>query len=240
MKYVETWWSGRVEQPVRVVRWGHYGTPVLVFPTAGGDAEEIDRMGLVGALWPMIEAGRIKVYSVDSHAGRAFMERAHPAHCSWIQGQYDAMVYDEVLPHVWNDCSGRHDVITAGASIGAFNAIATLCRHPDAVRAAVGMSGTYDLSRWLGGQVDERFYLASPWHHLPGLGDGWHLHTLRHRFAILATGSGDWEDPGESWHMGHLFGAKGIPNRVDIWGPEWGHYWHTWHRMLPQYLAELT
>jgi esterase/lipase superfamily enzyme len=27
---------------------------------------------------------------------------------------------------------------------------------------------------------------------------------------------------------------------VDNWGPQWAHDWPTWHRMLPQYLRELT
>jgi hypothetical protein len=27
---------------------------------------------------------------------------------------------------------------------------------------------------------------------------------------------------------------------VDNWGPEYKHDWPTWHRMLPQYLRELT
>ena len=37
-----------------------------------------------------------------------------------------------------------------------------------------------------------------------------------------------------------MLGSKGIPNRVDVWGPEWHHDWPTWLRMLPQYLAELA
>ena len=40
--------------------------------------------------------------------------------------------------------------------------------------------------------------------------------------------------------MASALGAKGIPNRVDNWGPDWEHDWPTWHRMLPQYLDELT
>ena len=72
MKTASRWYSERVEQEIALVRWGHWGQPVLIFPTAGGDAEEIERMQLVAALWPLIEGGRIKVYSCDNLAGRAF------------------------------------------------------------------------------------------------------------------------------------------------------------------------
>jgi esterase/lipase superfamily enzyme len=39
--------------------------------------------------------------------------------------------------------------------------------------------------------------------------------------------------------MAEVLGAKGIPNRVDNWGPQWAHQWPTWRQMLPQYLREL-
>ena len=51
MKVTDRWYSERLEQPIGLARWGHYGKPVLVFPTAGGDAEEIERNGVVGACW---------------------------------------------------------------------------------------------------------------------------------------------------------------------------------------------
>ena len=42
LKVRERWYSDRVQTEVTVVRWGLVGTPVLVFPSAGGDAEEIE------------------------------------------------------------------------------------------------------------------------------------------------------------------------------------------------------
>jgi hypothetical protein len=79
---------------------------------------------------------------------------------------------------------------------------------------------------------------ASPVEFLPNL-EGDQLDHLRHRFVILASGEGAWENIGESWHMASVLGAKGIPNRVDNWGRQYDHDWATWHRMLPQYLREL-
>jgi esterase/lipase superfamily enzyme len=40
--------------------------------------------------------------------------------------------------------------------------------------------------------------------------------------------------------MASVLGSKGVPNRVDDWGVEWPHRWHTWWQMLPQYLDELA
>jgi esterase/lipase superfamily enzyme len=37
-----------------------------------------------------------------------------------------------------------------------------------------------------------------------------------------------------------VLGAKGVPNYVDLWGPEWHHDWVTWREMLPKYLDRWT
>jgi esterase/lipase superfamily enzyme len=224
------------------MRWGHWGTPVLLYPTAGGDIEEPERQGLIGALAGLIDAGRIKVYTIDSVAGQHWISRQHsPEYCSRVQNLFDAYVYEEVVPLIRSDCAASNvEIVTAGASYGAVYAVASLCRHPDAFRLALGMSGTYDLSGYLQGHWNDDFYYSSPLHFVAGLGDGWQLDALRRRFAVLATGSGRWEDPGESWRMAGVLGAKGIPNRVDDWGPAVDHDWPTWLRMLPQYLADLA
>lgn len=240
-KDVTRWYTHRLEQEVQLVRWGHYGTPVLLFPTAGGDAEEVERFHLIRVLQPLIDEGRIKVYSTDSIAGRTWISGDHSAEfCSRVQNLFDAFIYEEVTPAIRKDCDSEDiEIITSGASIGAFNAVATVCRHPDAYRMAIGMSGTYDLSKYLEGRMYPDFYFSSPVHYLPGL-DGPQLELLRTRFILLPTGEGDYEDIGESWRLAKILGAKGVPNRVDPWGTEWHHDWVTWREMLPKYLAEFA
>jgi esterase/lipase superfamily enzyme len=115
MKDTSRWYTERIQDWVRLVRSGHWGAPVLLFSTAGGDGEQVERMGLVGALWPLIEAGRIKVYSLDSIAGRAWLQKLDPRHCSWLQNQFDAMIAHEVVPAIRTDCrSPDVEIITAG------------------------------------------------------------------------------------------------------------------------------
>ncbi len=240
MKLVSRWRSDRLGQEVTLARWGTYGKPVLLFPTAGGDAEEIERFKMIDALEPLLTEGKIKLYSCDSVAGRAWFTReGSPEHRMWLQNQYHQYVRHEVVPAIRMDCKTEDvGIITAGASIGAFHAVAMLCRFPNVFTHALGMSGTYKLERFL--ETDsytDDFYVSSPLHFLRGLG-GMHLDVLRTRFVLLASGEGHAENLGESWAMAHALGEKGVPNRVDPWGPDWHHEWPTWRRMLPHYLGE--
>jgi esterase/lipase superfamily enzyme len=237
----ERWYSDRLEQDITVARWGTFGTPVLVFPSAGGDAWEIERNGLVGACGPLLAEGQIKLYSVDSVAGQAMVSKADSAeHRMWLLKQFQECVRWEVVPAIHADLGGHAvDVITSGASIGAFNAVAVLCRYPDVFSAAIGMSGSYRIERFYDEAWSQDLYYAAPLQFLPGL-EGEQLDRLRQRRVVLASGEGQWEDIGESWRMADALGAKGIPNRVDNWGPQWDHQWPTWRQMLPQYLRELT
>ncbi|MEM8648216.1 MAG: hypothetical protein AAGF86_17995, partial [Pseudomonadota bacterium] len=66
------------------------------------------------------------------------------------------------------------------------------------------------------------------------------LDQLRSRFILLPYGEGRWENPDESWRLANLLGSKGVPNRVDPWGPQWDHDWATWREMLPKYLHEMV
>jgi esterase/lipase superfamily enzyme len=237
----ERWYSGRLQQDITVMRWGAVGTPVLVFPSAGGDAGEIERHGLVDACGPLLADGRVKLYSVDSVAGQAMVTKAGSAeHRIWLLNQFHECVRREVVPAIHADSGGQAiDVITAGASIGAFNAVAVLCRYPDVFGAAIGMSGSYRIERFYDEAWSQDLYYSAPLQFVPGL-EGAQLDRLRQRWVVLASGEGEWEDIGESWRIAEVLGAKGIPNRVDNWGPQWDHQWPTWRQMLPQYLRELT
>ena len=230
-----------MHRDVSLVRWGVYGQPVLLFPTAGGDAEEIERMLVIRVLEPLISAGRIKVYSCDSIAGAALAAKeGSVAHRCWLLNQFHEYVANEVVPAIRADCQDQEiEIVAAGASIGAFNAVAVTCRYPHLFRAALGMSGTFDLERLLGFQGNEDYFFASPLAFLPGL-EGPMLETLKSRFFVLPFGQGRWENPAESWRMAEVLGAKGVPNRVDPWSGDYDHDWPTWREMLPLYLDDIV
>ena len=102
---------------------------------------------------------------------------------------------------------------------------------------AICMSGTYDLGRFLDGDMTDDLFVSSPVHYVPTL-SGEHLERLRTRFVLLPSGEGRAEDIEESWRVARILGDQSIPNRVDSWGEDWDHDWPTWRNMLVRYVDE--
>ena len=235
-----SWHSGRLGREVSVLRWGDVGAPVLFFPTAAGDAEECERFLLVDALTELMAAQRVKLYSVDSVPGIAWLKEDSSVRTGApVQAAFLEFIAEELVPAIRTDCRSEDvQVIAAGASIGAYEALVAMLTRPDLFRAAVCMSGTYELTKFLEGPETDVLRSVSPLHLLPRL-DGERLEALRERFVLLTHGRGRWEEPVQSWRVADALGERGIPNRVDEWGEEWDHDWPAWRAMLPQYLDEL-
>lgn len=240
----EVWHSSPLGREVGVACWGTRGTPVVLFPTAGGDAREVERFGLVDAIAPLIEAGWLRVISCDSVPGRALLAESDltPERFAELLYRFDVFVYHELLPWIRSqeEDSGE-EVVAAGASLGALFALVALCRHPDAFREAICLSGKYDLEDYFeGNEPPLDFHYASPLHFLPYLEDADHLALLRGRFVRLVCGRGRAERPEYAYRVASVLGGKGVPNRVDAWGPDWHHDWASWRATLPLYLGELV
>ena len=66
------WYSHRLGREMGVVVHGHYGPPMIAFPTTGGDEWEYERQGVIGAMAGAIDAGRVKVFCVNTNHGDSF------------------------------------------------------------------------------------------------------------------------------------------------------------------------
>ena len=54
----------------------HWGRPVLVFPSEAGPAGDFENNGMVGAVADLIDAGRVKLYCVDSYDSASWSDAA--------------------------------------------------------------------------------------------------------------------------------------------------------------------
>jgi esterase/lipase superfamily enzyme len=229
------WWSERMGMYMPIVRYGHWGPGLLLFPTWQSDLWEAEQRGLIAAIGRHLSAGRLSVFCVNSVAPHAWCN-------DWVtmpekaqrQAAYSGYIEHEVVPHirgVLNDAGAR--LFTAGASFGAFFAANALFRRPDLFRGLVGMSGFYQLEQVLHGYSDENIYLNSPEWFVPQLPDGPALELLRSDCEIhLLTGQGAWEHPELTLRFSDVLRAREIPHQLDVWGHDMPHEWVTWKKML--------
>jgi len=235
------WYSHRLGKEMGIRVHGHYGQPMVVFPTSGGDEWEYENQGVVAALGAHVDGGRVKLFCVDSVNDESwYNKQAHPAHRTYLQSMYDAYVSLEVAPFIQNHCQTPGIAITTtGSSFGAYHAANTVLKHPDLFRRCLALSGVYDLRRFMDGHYDDNFYFNNPVDYVANLADGWYLHNLHQCDIRLATGHGPWEESGPTYRLSEVLRARGIPHAVDDWGPDGGHDWPYWKRQMDVYLSRL-
>ena len=232
------WHSPRLGYQMGVTVFGHWGPPLLAFPTSQGNEWEIHDQGLIGAIADFIDGGRVKVFCVGSNNNESFMNRhAHPSHRSWRQRMFDEYIRNEVFPFIHSHCQGSVPITTVGASLGAYHATNTLFRYPHLVKRCYGLSGIYDLRDRMDGGYDENFYFHNPVDYLSNLNDGWYFEQYASCDIHLVTGTGPWEQPQFTYQLSGILSRKGIRHHLDDWGPQGGHDWPYWKHQMREYLA---
>lgn len=238
---IRSWYSHRTNMEMPLVQYGHWGHPLLLLPTANADFLEHERFGLIDSIRGLIEAGRVRVFSVNSINSHAWMNKEVPMHeRSNRQAAFSGYIEREVVPYIRDSIQNPTARIgVSGASFGAFHAANQFFRRPDLFDVLIAMSGFYDLSWLLDGYSDENVYFNNPMWYMANIGDGELLNLLRHHSQIhLLTGQGAWEVPNASRRFSAVLSSKGIPHNLDLWGHDVPHDWPTWKKMLPYYLGE--
>lgn len=236
---IHQWHSPRLNKNMEIAVYGHFGFALLLLPTAAADFLEYERFQLLDVLQPLVDAGKVKVFSINSINSEAWLNnRMDPRHKAIRHQQFNAYVENEVVPFIRMHTSADTPIITSGASLGALHSANLFFRRPDLFAGTVAMSGVYDLTTYTKGYYDEDVYFNSPCHYLPNLNDPYLLDKLRHSGHIhILSGSGDYEDPESSRRLSNILASKGIPHELDIWGPDMKHDWPTWRAMLPYYIG---
>ncbi len=235
---VHSWHSPSLQEQMELVVYGHYGFALLMFPTAAEDYLEYERCGLIDAISPEIDAGKLKVFSVNSINDQSWLNEADPpASRALRHQQYNHYVEDEVAPFIREMTSEETMIITSGASLGALLAVNAFIRRPDLFDGTIAMSGSYGIKYFLDGYYDENCYFNSPIDYLPNLADESLLAQLRSkRHVYILSGQGDYEAPERSVELAEILRAKGIPCHLDLWGYDIPHDWPSWRAMLPHVL----
>ena len=235
-------WSDDIGAAGTIIRYGHWGRAVLVFPSEQGKARDFEDNGMVAAVADLLEAGRVKLYCVDSYDAASWSDETIPLEeRARRHGRYESWILGQVLPWIYADCGGTLDVATLGCSLGGFHAANFALRRADLFSLALCFSGNYDTGTWHSwGERGDAAYFTNPMDYVANL-HGDHLDWLRGRVSVLLVcGQGEWEDSTGSLSSTTKFAAlladKGIRHELDLWGHDVPHDWPSWRAQLAHHL----
>jgi len=212
-----------------VLVFGHWGRPVLVFPSQERSRYEWEEHGMVDAVRDLIDGGRVTLYCVDSCDSGTW-------HDDWLPREERARRHEAYERWVVDRVDGD-DVLTAGVSMGAFHAANLTLRRPQRFPLALCFSGIYDLDAVGWGERGDSFYFNNPADYVRGL-DGSPASLL------LVAGRGRWEDTtgalDQTLRFASLLAARGIRHELDVWGEEAPHDWPAWRAQLVKHLSRFV
>lgn len=240
------WYSPRLNREMSLKLYGNTGQPLIVFPCSRGRYFDYEGMGMIDAVAPFIDGGKIQLFCVDSIDEQSWYDFGIlPAERNSRHEQYDQYITAEVVPFIRRHCNHEQIRIMAnGCSMGAYHAVNFFLRHPDLFAGTLALSGLYRLDRHefgLGPEDIAAVYYNSPVSYLPGLNDPWYLDRYRDSTIIICVGQGAWEDEAieDTRALDHIFRSKSIDAWIDYWGYDVNHDWPWWYRQMNHFLKHL-
>lgn len=235
--------SPELGRPVHLWTFGWFGQPIVVMPSAAGMAHEWQAQGMIDALEPLLRAGKIKLYCVESNVAEAWTRRETEPEWRLAQHtRYERFVVDTLVPWVRADCkSPQHPLAITGTSLGGMYAALFALKHPEIFRRAFCFSGRYDARQFTDGYDSLGVYLNNPLAFVPNL-QAEHLERVRaNTHLTLVCGQGAYEEGciEETIALGQVLRSKGIPGEADIWGRDAAHQWPWWRKQAALHLGRV-
>lgn len=228
-----------------ILAFGHYGKPLLVFPAQEASRYEWEQHGMVDALAPLVDAGRVKLYCVDSWDSGSWFAHDQPIEeRARRHGAFEHWLLSHVVPWIHADCGGPQAIAVTGTSFGAYHAANLTLRRADVFPLAVCLSGVYDVTVVGWGEPGDATYFQNPLAYAEHL-HGDHLDWLRAAATlVLVAGRGRWEDTTgareSTERLARVLAGKGIRHVLDVWGEDAAHDWPTWREQIRHHLERLA
>jgi esterase/lipase superfamily enzyme len=212
---------------------GHWGYPILMFPTSMGNYLQNRDFGLMDSISHLIDAGKIKTYNIDSIDFQSFYAKELPANTKiYNYNLYTRFLKEELVPAIQKECS-VHRVAVAGASFGGYHCTNFAFKYPDLVSHCFSMSGSFNIKSFMKGYYDDNVYFNNPVDFMQNA-ESW---KYNHMSIILGTS--DWDIcRQDNIEMSRMLAAKGINHWYDE--KKWAnHDWPLWNMMFPEYVSKI-
>jgi len=228
-----------------VVAYGHFGRPLVAFPSENGEPFDWEERGMIDAIAWLVDGGNVKVYCVPSYDRESWTRGDLPLEeRARRHGHYEWWVLTRLVPFIQAD-SHTHELIVTGTSFGAYHAANFCLKRADLFPLAICMSGVYDVAdvdAW--GERGDATYFNNPTDYVANAG-GDHLEWLRRQAnLLLVVGQGMWEDTTGARESTLRFAdplrEQGLRYELDVWGHDVAHDWPAWRAQIAHHLPRFV
>ena len=234
--------SDVLDKDMSMIVYGEGGYPVIAFQAQDAKSNNFEDFGMIDALAPFIEEGRIQVFSVDNNDEESWSDQGGDNGArAWRQEEYFRFVTDELLPrvHSWNNSDLRP--LAVGCSIGATHAALAVFRRPDLFQGCIALSGVYGTSFFFGDWMDENLYnndLPAFLGNMPA--DHPYVDLYNQRQLVFCVGQGAWEEGIDDLRrIDDELSRLGVNHWCDFWGTDVNHDWPWWRKQMPYFMSEV-
>jgi esterase/lipase superfamily enzyme len=243
LRRYEKIYSPAIGRDMQVLAFGDYGRPLIVFPSGGGQFYDFENNGMIEAIAPLIEGGRLKVYCPESLDHESWLNHSVEPHWRAVRhNAYQDFIVNNLVPAVRHDCqTPEMQIGLAGCSLGAYHAANFALKFPHIFPYALCLSGRYDLEAICGPNGSRDVYFNNPIAYVPNLQGDDLDHVRHHAYLVLVCGQGAWEDKclNETNRLADLLLEKNIDHKRDIWGHDVEHHWYWWAKQLDYHLSKV-
>ena len=236
-------YSHQLERDMEFKVFGHAGKVCLAFPPQNGRFYDFENFGMVEAIRPWLEAGKILLVCADGIDTETWSDfQGDPRYRIEQHERWFSYVTDDLLNRAYSMGGVPGGAIATGCSMGAVHAGNFFFRRPDLFDTLVSLSGLFDAGFFFHGYMDDLVYANSPLHFLPNMpADHPYMELYRRSNIILCAGQGAWDEDmlADTRRLEAQLQRMGIPAWADYWGYDVSHDWPWWRKQLPYFMGKL-
>ena len=265
-------WSAVLDREMEFKVYGHGGVPVLALPARGGRFYDWENNGMPDAAARLLHEGKIQLFCADRIAGERLPGVLHVASrtvgtlaMSIFGDHSDVMACRDTgfaqlssgsvqeaadmaaVAHIAELKAPESKVKPlfwcGGVDTGAYQAVQCRLRRPRTFAGAMGLSGLYNMDRFLGSAEDDLVLRSSPLAalHKNGICDRNVLSKAEENSLLLCVGQGGYAGAAlaDTQALADTLSEVGFPCHLEVWGGDVSHDWYWWGKEFGMFAERL-
>jgi esterase/lipase superfamily enzyme len=226
------YYSHILQTSLKVEITGHYGHPIIMFPTSQGSYTQNHDFHLNSSIDWFVNSGKVKLYNIETIDGWSFYDNnISPQQRIRNYEKYVQFLIREFIPYI-QKIHQTERVAVAGASFGGYHAANFAFRFPGVVSHLFALSGAFSIRNFMDGYSDDLVYFNCPREFVKNDAP-W---KYNHMHIVLSTSDEDiCRD--KNLEMAQILTSRGI----NFWYDEqkWiNHDWPLWRMVFPKFIGE--